>query len=220
VTDHARAPAFLREHGQAAATGLRLRDGISFNDWLGLGSQISRISSASDWWLGDWLLYGRRTYSDRYKQAIQATKLEYQTLRNYAWVARRFPMSRRRDTVSFQHHAEVAARSEAEQDVWLERAERLRWSRNELRRQLAAGGPRRQPSARARAVVLHLPVTEEREQRWQKAASASEQGFVDWMVFALDVTADNVLATDSPRYSRDRGLALSPAPVVRLELEK
>ncbi len=32
-----------------------------------------------------------------------------------AWVARRFPVSRRRDTVSFQHHAEVAALPEPEQ---------------------------------------------------------------------------------------------------------
>ena len=41
--------------------------------------------------------------------------LDYQTLRNYAWVARRFAMSRRRDTLSFGHHAEVPALPEPEQ---------------------------------------------------------------------------------------------------------
>jgi hypothetical protein len=41
---------------------------------------------------------------------------------NYAWVARRFAMSRRRDTLSFGHHAEVAALPEPEQDFWLREA--------------------------------------------------------------------------------------------------
>ena len=50
-------------------------------------------------------------------------QLDYQTLRNYAWVARRFPAGRRRAGVSFAHHAEVARLPEPEQDYWLRRAE-------------------------------------------------------------------------------------------------
>jgi hypothetical protein len=45
-------------------------------------------------------------------------------------------MSRRRDKLSFQHHAEVAPLPEPDQDLWLNRAERLGWSLSELRRQL------------------------------------------------------------------------------------
>jgi hypothetical protein len=82
------------------------------------------------------MIYGESAYTGRYREAIEKTSLDYQTLRNYAWVARRFPMSRRRDTLSFGHHAEVAALQGPEQDYWLRKAEELRWSRNQLRREV------------------------------------------------------------------------------------
>lgn len=44
-----------------------------------------------------------------------------------AWVARRFGKSRRRDTLHFSHHAEVAALAEPEQDFWLRKAEAHNW---------------------------------------------------------------------------------------------
>lgn len=94
------------------------------------------FANCSVWWLGDWPVYGEYAYSDRYKQALADTSLGYQTLRNYAWVARKIPLSRRRDALSFGHHAEVAALPDHEQDVWLTRAERSNWSRNLLRRGL------------------------------------------------------------------------------------
>ena len=89
--------------------GLLLPDGMSFDSWRELGCRVALVANCSAWWLGDWLLYGEQAYGDHYEQAIADTSLGYQTLRNYAWVARKFPMSRRRDTLSFGHHAEVAA---------------------------------------------------------------------------------------------------------------
>jgi hypothetical protein len=94
------------------------------------------ISDASAWWLGDWLVYGENRFPDRYKSAIEETILSYKTLRNYAWVARRFSASRRRDTLSLHHHAEVAALPLADQESWLDRTEQNRWSVIELRRSL------------------------------------------------------------------------------------
>jgi hypothetical protein len=81
-------------------------------------------------------VFGEQAYAGRYRQAIKRTSLDYQTLRNYAWVARRFAMSRRRDTLSFGHHAEVAALPEPEQDFWLRKAEEHRWPVKHLRRQV------------------------------------------------------------------------------------
>lgn len=118
--------------------GLQLPRQCSFDNWLIIGEQLSAISSSSRWCLGDWLFYGEKAYSGRYREAIEQTSLDYQTLRNYAWVARRFVMSRRRDTLTFAHHAEVAALSEPEQDFWLRKAEDLEWSRNRLRREVRA----------------------------------------------------------------------------------
>ena len=96
------------------------------------------IADSSAWCLGDWVVFGASRYSDRYLRAIEQAGLEYQTLRNYAWVARRFESSRRREALSFQHHAEVASLPEPEQDLWLQRADAAQWSKTELRRRISA----------------------------------------------------------------------------------
>jgi hypothetical protein len=116
--------------------GLQLPEQLPFERWLRVGRQLAGIHSSSAWYLGDWLVYGETAFSERYRKAIEQTSLDYQTLRNYAWVARRFSLSRRRDSLSFGHHAEVAALPEAEQDFWLRKADELNWSVKHLRQQV------------------------------------------------------------------------------------
>jgi hypothetical protein len=118
--------------------GLVLPRQLVYEQWLRIGRQLAEVSSSSAWCLGDWLAYGEDTYSGRYRDAIEQTSLDYQTLRNYAWVAGRFMLSRRRDGLSFAHHAEVAGLSEHEQDFWLGKAEKFSWSRNKLRQEVRA----------------------------------------------------------------------------------
>jgi hypothetical protein len=113
--------------------GLVLPRQLPFEAWLAIGAKLSTLSSSFAWCLGDWLIYGEVSYSGRYREALELTSLDYQTLRNYSWVARKFPLSRRRDSLSFGHHAEVAALTEPEQAYWLRKAEELGWSRNRLR---------------------------------------------------------------------------------------
>ena len=95
-----------------------------------------RIADSSAWCLGDWLIYGQHLYADRYRHAVAMAGLDYQTLRNYAWIARKFEPARRRAGLAFQHHVEVAALPPQVQDHWLDLAENFRWSRNELRKQI------------------------------------------------------------------------------------
>jgi hypothetical protein len=145
-------------------------------------------TESSAWWLADWLLFGESHFSDRYRKAIDETSLDYQTLRNYAWVGRHFDRSRRRARLSFQHHAEVAALPSDEQDLWLDRAERGGWSRTELRRQLRAHrnnglDPAEQP------VELRLELSSQQWQRWLMAAGASALEVTDWAVRILDAIA-------------------------------
>jgi hypothetical protein len=116
--------------------GLHLPRQISFEKWLGIGKHLSGIRSWSAWCLGDWLVYGETAFNGRYRDAIDLTSLDYQTLRNYAWVARRFSLSRRRDKLSFGHHAEVAALPEREQEYWLRKAEEYSWSVKRLRHEV------------------------------------------------------------------------------------
>jgi hypothetical protein len=83
--------------------GLRFDAALPYDTWKALGARLAARGDAAGWWLGDWLVFGRESYGRRYKQAVEETGLEYQTLRNNAVVARRFPMSRRRNDLSFQH---------------------------------------------------------------------------------------------------------------------
>jgi hypothetical protein len=177
----------------APVQGLGLRAGMSFEAWVLAGRRISQISNAASWGLGDWLLFGERAYGRRYKAALEVTGFDYQTLRNYAWVARRYPPARRRLGVSFQHHAELAALPEPQQELWLERAERLGWSRNELRRRLA--DQRRPPrdATRAAALTLSMHVAAEREERWRRAAEIAEQALAEWMTAVIDAAAEAAL---------------------------
>jgi hypothetical protein len=103
-----------------------------------MGQQLLTIANSSTWWIADWLVYGEEAFQDRYHEAIRKTSLSYQTLRNYAWVARRLELPRRRSDLSFGHHAEVAALEAPEQDYWLRKAQELDWSRNQLRAEIRA----------------------------------------------------------------------------------
>ncbi|TMR28024.1 hypothetical protein ETD85_37300 [Nonomuraea zeae] len=178
--------------------GLVLPERFSFDDWRQLGRQIHLITDSSVWWLGDWLVFGEECFPGRYKKAIEETSLEYQTLRNYAWVARRISMGRRRDKLSFQHHAEVAALDPAEQDLWLDLAEQHGWSRNRLRGELRSARGGRRDEAPVSSIVLKIPV--EKEEVWKSAAMSANQSIDDWITMALDSAALRTLARkDSAR---------------------
>lgn len=135
------------DHVMLPRTGLQLPSRLPFEKWIGIGQRLAALSTSTAWCLGDWIVYGEDAYSGRYRDAIEQTSLDYQTLRNYAWVVRRFPQSRRRDKLSFGHHAEVTALMQPEQDFWLRKAEELGWSRNRLRREVRASLSQRQISA-------------------------------------------------------------------------
>jgi adenosine deaminase len=133
------------ERVMLSGRGLVLPRQLPFERWVAIGRQLSAVSTSAAWCLGDWLAYGEKAYTGRYRQAIEQTSLDYQTLRNYAWVARQFAVSRRRDTLSFGHHAEVAALPEPEQDYWLRKAEQHRWPVKQLRHQVRSSLAERSP---------------------------------------------------------------------------
>jgi hypothetical protein len=192
MPDRTSAETHIATCGEATSSGLRLRPGLTYDAWILAGRHIARLTSASAWWLGDWLIYGEHAFGQRYRAALDLTGLDYKTLRNYAWVARRVGMSRRRDTLSFQHHAEVAPLSEPEQDLWLARAATRHWSRNELRRQLAEARPPQHPDD-GRPLIVRVEIHHTRELRWRAAATNANQDLADWIATAADQAADAIL---------------------------
>ncbi|MFJ9041495.1 LmbU family transcriptional regulator [Streptomyces sp. NPDC102406] len=130
---------FVGTPAKVRKSGMTFPQNLPERAWEEIGTNLRELVNSSAWWLADWLLFGEATYGwRRYKEAIERTGLDYQTLRNYAWVARRFEHHRRRDALSFAHHAEVTRLSPPEQDYWLRTAEQQKWSRNELRKAVRA----------------------------------------------------------------------------------
>lgn len=198
--------------------GLQLPRELPFDLWLGIGRQLSAVSTSAAWCLGDWLAFGQKAYAGRYRQAIEQTSLDYQTLRNYAWIARRFALSRRRDTLSFAHHAEVAALAEPEQDFWLRKAEEHRWPVKRLRQQVStsladrsAGQPAQRGEAGHRrgehdwvALRLQLRVSTGLLENCQAAADKASLSMEAWTVLTLERAARHELALGGPTQPADQ----------------
>ena len=178
-------------HGvKVLRVGLRMDDGLPWQSWKAIGAKVATHADAASWWLGDWLVFGESHYGSRYAEAIASSGLEYKTLRNYAVVARRFSLSRRRAALSFAHHAELCALSDEQQEVWLDRAKSSGWSRAQLRREIRdrdREAPRNPPSS------VRVSADEQRAHRWRQAALLAGSGFDAWIVQTLDVAADHVL---------------------------
>jgi hypothetical protein len=96
---------------------------LTVNDWVRQGRWLGALGRASGWWIGDWVRYGNARYGDRYGSAARVTGYDVQSLRNMAYVAGRFHPRRRRDGLSFSHHAELAGLRAEDQELWLDRAE-------------------------------------------------------------------------------------------------
>jgi hypothetical protein len=122
------------------ATAWVAADGIELREWAEQGRRLGVIGRSAGWWIGDWLRYGNAKFGERYVRAARITGYDVQTLMNMVYVASRFEPSRRRENLSWSHHAEVAAAQDmAEQERWLDHSESERLSvrclREEMRRE-------------------------------------------------------------------------------------
>jgi hypothetical protein len=137
------------------ATAYVIHGNVPFSDWVQHGRRLGAIGRSAGWWIADWLRYGNARYGDRYARASRITGYDTQTLMNMVYVASRFEPSRRREGLSWSHHAEVAALPQEEQERWLSRAETDRLSvrclREALRRERRAIEGRRQGQLPAEA---------------------------------------------------------------------
>lgn len=88
--------------------------------WVKVGHKLGSMTRCSRWWLGDWIRFGITRWGEKYKEAARITGYDIKTLRNIAYVAEHVEVSRRRDTLSWSHHAEVCALGPEEQNRWLD----------------------------------------------------------------------------------------------------
>jgi hypothetical protein len=172
-------------------SGLLFSSNPSLDAWEAIGRQLLAISDSVTWWIADWLAFGEATFKDRYVEAIRKTNLSYQTLRNYVWVARRFELHRRRDNLSFGHHAEVAALDCPEQDYWLRKAEEYRWSRNQLRNEVRSSLRERKntDAHEETSEVFQLRLTSEQMTLFKSAAGFLSCSLDEWVIHTLEAAA-------------------------------
>jgi hypothetical protein len=111
---------------------------IDQNEWVAVGRRLGGIVRCSQWWIGDWVSYGSTKWGQKYVVAARITGYDVHSLRNMVWVASRFEPSRRRDDLTWSHHASVATLEANEQDHWLDRASSQKLSVLDLRIEIRA----------------------------------------------------------------------------------
>lgn len=108
---------------EVTPTSLTIDPDATEGEWEEIGRRLARIESGYQWWIGDWWAFGEHSYGDR-KALCEEGLPSFQTCANVASVARSVETSRRREVLPFSLHAEVAALEPAEQERWLDWAER------------------------------------------------------------------------------------------------
>jgi hypothetical protein len=126
-------------------------------EWVAVGHRLGRISRCNQWWVGDWLRYGSSKWGERYVEAARITGYDVRSLANMASIAASFDVSRRRENLTWSHHAAVAGLPHEEQDRWLDRASAERLSVADLRIELRSA---ERGSAKAAGGTLTPPVGE------------------------------------------------------------
>lgn len=127
-------PSLLPIGTEISSTSFDLPEGVSFKQWQSIGDALLRRHDRDLWMIAGWAAYG-----DRYRRddgpALERLYAE-QTLYNLGSVYRRVDSYRRRENLSFSHHAEVASLDPELQTVWLDDALRHGWSSKQLREQI------------------------------------------------------------------------------------
>ncbi len=159
-------------------TGIQFTEELSFEEWDALGQKLAPIGKSIGFIIGDWINYGEGRYGERYEESLKRTGLAYQTLRNYAYVARRVEMSLRKDNLDLHHHLVVAKLKTAdEKEYWLNMAEKHNLGIRRLRKSINFGRlatPEEVEGDPAeKGVVTHLALIN-RLIRWWKQTTADD----------------------------------------------
>jgi hypothetical protein len=111
--------------GRVDSLAWKLPDDLSKSEWIEAGIVLARIGTGVMWWVGDYWVYGEKKYGAR-KAIVDDPNWQgpsFQTCANAASVCRAFQTSRRREVLTFAHHAEVAALDVKEADRLLDWAQ-------------------------------------------------------------------------------------------------
>lgn len=152
--------------GVMTASSLILPDDLPEHEWVEVGRVLFHIGRAVQFWIGDWIRHGEKHYGETYTQALEETDYSLQTLMNMAYVAGKIEPSRRRENVSWSHHAEVASLPPEKQAQWLETAEETGAPVSQFRKELRQAKELPEPTEITRTIT----VTVEQDRHAQEVA--------------------------------------------------
>lgn len=128
------------EKARFEKNSLIISDSITLPEWKELGQSLRQIEGCVQFWIGDWARFGDKQgftgkYTDPkvYDELEDITGLQRKTLRNYKSISDNVESSRRRDDLTFGHHAEVAILSPDKQELFLTKASQEKLSIRDLR---------------------------------------------------------------------------------------
>jgi len=158
--------------------GIEFHGDLTIDDWTALGVKLGDAERSIGFLIGDWINYAEEKWGEKYNDAIAATGLEYQTLRNYAWVAKRVQLSARADNLPFRHHLVVAKLKDSEeQKHWLDQAEKHDLSYRRLQKSINFGRLATEEEVQGdpadKGVITHLALIN-RLIRWWKQTTADD----------------------------------------------
>jgi len=132
--------------------GIEFTDDFQIESWARLGPLLKRSGIVAQWRLADWLAFAirkskeeapsvngksDRKWTDALKAYKESQRHAEQTIWKLAYVARSFPVERRRETVeSMSVYEELAALKPQQQTAWLDRVETEHLPISQLRRLL------------------------------------------------------------------------------------
>lgn len=113
-------------------------DDVPYAQWAEATTWVQEVEEASPFWVGDLHLYGER-YGEEASQVLKATEYAESTVKNAKHTCKMFPPEKRRASVPYSHHQEIAAvNDEAEREYWLAKCEDENLTRDQLRVQIKA----------------------------------------------------------------------------------
>jgi N6-adenosine-specific RNA methylase IME4 len=128
------------EKAKFEKNSLILNDNITIEEWKELGGQLKKIEGCVQFWIGDWARFGDKkgftekyTDSKVYDELEEITGLERKAIQNIKSITDNIDSSRRREDLSFSHHAEVAKLNPEKQTEFLQKASEEKLSVRELR---------------------------------------------------------------------------------------
>ncbi len=121
-------------------TGIEFHQDLSFDEWNDLGQKLAPVGKSIGFIIGDWINYGEKRWGDKYEEAMMRTGMAYQTLMDFAYVARKVEISLRNENLDFTHHRVVAKlKTPDEKEHWLKMAEKHKLGIRRLRKSINFG---------------------------------------------------------------------------------